>query len=86
VNGEDTYILRAIFNESTTPPVHFEPVTDCVRASLAWATADIFGPEGFGIAPDGSNNLWLQFVMPTYSSTTEEQTIIVKLKAKVHLP
>ncbi|MBN2544083.1 hypothetical protein JXI42_14580 [bacterium] len=84
--ADDRFVLRAKFNDSPTAPPAFSPSLDVLRSTLTWATTDIFGPGGINIPTGTSENLWLQFIAPTLSSTYLEQTITIEVWGQVDLP
>ncbi|MBN1755171.1 PPC domain-containing protein [bacterium] len=86
-NDYNRFILRARFDSTLEPPAFFHPMLDYIKYTTVWSTDYIFGPMGYNLEVGSSNNLWLQFVAPTYSSVYEEEQMIqLTLKAKIHLP
>jgi hypothetical protein len=96
---ENRFVLRAKFNDETTPPSVFSMSRDWVKQSEVpdWATtgvSGIFGPGGRNVRPDedysspeSTENLWLQFTAPTWSPVFDtEITVTVRLAAKYYLP
>ncbi len=86
------FALRAIFNDDPTPPSpsDFAATTNIVRDTFIVANDSIFGPGGYHIKPvwadslSRTDNLWLQFQLPTWSYTYGETTdvqLILQLKA-----
>jgi len=95
VQGYNRFVLRAIFNDETTHPASFGEVTDFLKQGvtwdgITWATDTYFGPGGFSIEPapssESTENIWMQFIAPFYSSVTGEVVVTVKMYAKPHLP
>ncbi|MBN2541281.1 hypothetical protein JXI42_00285 [bacterium] len=86
ISGVDTFSLHAIFNDNILPPEVYVPTTDMVGGSVQWATDIIYGSLGFGILPGETDNLWLEFVAPTHSSSYDPLRIEIELQARLFLP
>lgn len=88
-NGRNTFVLRARFDDEPTPPTYFSPGRDYVKMQILWADASTFGPKGFNIPPppatDNKDNLWLQFIAPSETSTFSRQVIQMVIRAKPRL-
>ncbi len=88
-NGRNTFVLRARFDDNSTPPSYFSPGRDYVKMQILWADANTFGPKGFNIPPppnpDNRDNLWLQFIAPDETSTYTRQIIQMVIRAKPRL-
>jgi len=95
----DMFVLRLHINDEPTPPTSFSYTQDYVKEDLQWATNGAFGkfgPCGNNIlpppyiAPDVSDNLWMQFVTPTHSTGESvygiEQVITLQAMVRYHMP
>ena len=93
---DNTFVLRARFNDAVEPPLLWWPTRDFVIETPYWARNEggsmpaIFGPGGEDIPPyadpDYTEKLWLQFKAPRNSNNPNHtRCIVLKLLAKVHL-
>lgn len=87
------FVMRARFNDLFThPPIsEFNPVNDAVFSSgIRWASSTVFGPGGFNIPPpparENTENLWLMFIAPSYSSDWLVHTLRLIVTSKLYLP
>ncbi len=82
--GDDNFVLRAEFTDSSIPPTSYSSSNDYLRSIWTNATETIFGPGGYNIPSGETQYLWFQFIAPTFSSYFGEFTITLNLKASPH--
>ncbi|GEM_PF-1279095 len=78
--------LRAVFNDNPYPPSHayFMNPNNIVRDTFIVANDSIYGPGGYDIQPvtdpdslRRTENLWLEVLLPTWSTTYGETTDVL---------
>lgn len=98
--NHNRYVLRARFNDFTTPPLEFSPSFDNVKEIMTWATVGAWPllgeggvciypnyPDGRHPDPECTEFLWMEFLSPLTSRVyTTEVTITIDLFARPYLP
>ena len=86
--GINTFVLRAEFTSTSSPPSDFSPIQDYLNSYIVPATDERFGPDGYNISPNDTQFLYFQFISPIggflYYDTS--YTICADIHATYHLP
>ncbi len=85
INGINRAVVRGHFNLDPVAPAIFSLVWDCVKETNTWATELYFGPLGWAVPPETHQKLWLQLETPIASSDYTEQTLILRVQARISL-
>ena len=84
---ENTFVLRARFENLLAAIPTFLPIWDGVKTTLTWASDINFGPLGYNVPALDNERLWLQFIAPTRSITYgDRHQLILVLYFKPHIP
>lgn len=94
---DNRFVLRARFNDDTSPPTVFSMSRDYIRDAVSWASEGVsgtFGPGGVNVRPsedygppESTENLWMQFIAPSLSDAYDiEMQIIVYMQSRYYLP
>jgi len=85
ITGVDRVVLRTHMSLDPFPPAVFNPVMDCVKEMNTWCTPTLFGTHGWYVEPEDAQKIWLQMHTPLASSDLTEQTLILRVMARISL-